>query len=278
MGGSLALLVLLMLFGGGGVPALAPATQTRPPRPPPRKPPPAPPTASRPGPSAPPLQQTAARNAEAKANTQPRPFPQAVPSGLPPFPGSGWTADNPPPPAVVTRAWQLLPILWAGGKPGNFKVEQTGGRWIAYLAQDHGGGKKGVTAFKLKNPNALPATPPLSDSPPWGGGGSAKPSPQPAPYNASRPPSASNPYPLPGVVPAGYSVPAGASLRQGSGMGALASQAPEVAKVQRALGITADGKFGPGTKAAVVAFQKKNGLTADGIVGPQTRAKLGVAA
>src|SRR5436309_8910875 len=35
-----------------------------------------------------------------------------------------------------------------------------------------------------------------------------------------------------------------------------------------------DGMFGPGTEAAVIAFQKSEGLTADGIVGPKTRAAM----
>jgi putative chitinase len=43
-----------------------------------------------------------------------------------------------------------------------------------------------------------------------------------------------------------------------------------VKAVQKALGLTADGKFGPGTEKAVKAWQTKNGLTADGIVGPAT--------
>lgn len=34
--------------------------------------------------------------------------------------------------------------------------------------------------------------------------------------------------------------------------------------------VTADGDFGPKTKAAVISFQKKYGLAADGIVGPKT--------
>jgi putative chitinase len=47
-----------------------------------------------------------------------------------------------------------------------------------------------------------------------------------------------------------------------------------VKAVQKALGLTADGKFGPGTEKAVKAWQTKNGLTADGIVGPATIRKM----
>ena len=35
-----------------------------------------------------------------------------------------------------------------------------------------------------------------------------------------------------------------------------------------------DGAFGPGTEAALIAFQKSEGLAADGIAGPRTLAKL----
>lgn len=44
--------------------------------------------------------------------------------------------------------------------------------------------------------------------------------------------------------------------------------------MQKALGISADGDFGPGTEKALKAWQAKNGLTADGIAGPATFAKL----
>jgi peptidoglycan hydrolase-like protein with peptidoglycan-binding domain len=43
-----------------------------------------------------------------------------------------------------------------------------------------------------------------------------------------------------------------------------------VTRLQTALGIPADGDFGPATKAAVVDFQRKHGLHADGIVGLKT--------
>jgi peptidoglycan hydrolase-like protein with peptidoglycan-binding domain len=54
----------------------------------------------------------------------------------------------------------------------------------------------------------------------------------------------------------------------------LGSRGEAVKRVQRALGIEADGVFGPKTRAAVRAFQRSHGLVADGIVGPETRAKL----
>jgi cell wall-associated NlpC family hydrolase len=54
----------------------------------------------------------------------------------------------------------------------------------------------------------------------------------------------------------------------------MGSRGPAVARVQRALAITADGIFGPQTRRAVRAFQKRHGLLVDGIVGPQTRKAL----
>jgi cell wall-associated NlpC family hydrolase len=54
----------------------------------------------------------------------------------------------------------------------------------------------------------------------------------------------------------------------------LGSRGPTVARVQRALGILADGVFGHKTRGAVMAFQRSHGLQADGIVGPKTRSAL----
>jgi peptidoglycan L-alanyl-D-glutamate endopeptidase CwlK len=48
------------------------------------------------------------------------------------------------------------------------------------------------------------------------------------------------------------------------------SKGKDVKRIQRALGITADGIFGPKTEAAVKAYQKRHGLKVDGIVGKQT--------
>ncbi len=61
---------------------------------------------------------------------------------------------------------------------------------------------------------------------------------------------------------------AAAMLRNGS-------RGPEVAAAQRALGIPADGVFGPQTRRAVRSFQAAHGLEVDGVIGPLTRGALG---
>ncbi|KKP85926.1 hypothetical protein A3B84_01830 [Candidatus Nomurabacteria bacterium RIFCSPHIGHO2_02_FULL_35_13] len=57
------------------------------------------------------------------------------------------------------------------------------------------------------------------------------------------------------------------TLKQGS-------SGAQVMSLQSALGVVADGSFGPMTKAAVVAYQAAHGLSADGVVGPSTGASL----
>ena len=54
----------------------------------------------------------------------------------------------------------------------------------------------------------------------------------------------------------------------------VGSKGHDVKRMQVALGITADGSFGPGTEAALKKWQSANGLTADGVAGPKTLAKL----
>jgi peptidoglycan hydrolase-like protein with peptidoglycan-binding domain len=56
-------------------------------------------------------------------------------------------------------------------------------------------------------------------------------------------------------------------LRQGD-------KGEDVAFLQRLLGLAPDGEFGPGTKAAVAAYQQKRKLTPDGVVGAGTWSAL----
>lgn len=70
-----------------------------------------------------------------------------------------------------------------------------------------------------------------------------------------------------GTPPTPPSNPFSSTLQQGSTGG-------DVVALQRMLGITPDGIYGPQTAAAVRAYQQKNGLTVDGIFGPQTSHQL----
>jgi hypothetical protein len=163
----------------------------------------------------------------------PVPWPQVVPAGLPPFPGIDWTPDTPPGAGVAVRAAQLLPELWSHGE-GTSKIEQTAGRWIAYRAVKMGD-KKGVVAYRQKAETTLPT--------------------------GVVPASTSAPSPAPAAAPTQtLNLP---TLKEGS-------RGKDVQVLQTRLGLSADGIFGPKTKAAVIAYQGSHGLKPDGIVGTQT--------
>ena len=84
----------------------------------------------------------------------------------------------------------------------------------------------------------------------------------------------------------GYSMPSGADGIWGKECEAVAKKAickklvlgyknKNLTKIiQKAVGVTADGKFGKDTKAAVIKWQKLMGLVADGIVGYNTWKKI----
>ena len=54
----------------------------------------------------------------------------------------------------------------------------------------------------------------------------------------------------------------------------VGSKGAEVSCLQTKVGATADGSFGPMTKASVMAYQASHGLSSDGVVGPMSRAVL----
>jgi hypothetical protein len=76
-------------------------------------------------------------------------------------------------------------------------------------------------------------------------------------------------------------IAAGGALAQdtapsSSGGATESSSGVSVAAIQRALGLPADGVYGPRTRAAVKRFQRRHGLTVDGVAGPETLAALGL--
>jgi hypothetical protein len=70
----------------------------------------------------------------------------------------------------------------------------------------------------------------------------------------------------------------GASSGRSSGhsAGGGRGRGPSVRRLQRAIGVQADGVFGPQTARAVKRFQGRHGLAPDGVVGPETWDAIGV--
>lgn len=206
------------------------------------------------------------------STTAPPPWPQVVPPELPAFP-AGWEYDEPPPAEVRARAWALLQPLWTKGS-GSTSVEQTAGRWITYRAEVTKGNKRGVVAYRLKRPAAVP-----SPAKPRAPQQTAQNVPQQQPQ-ASRSPGVPQGTKVSTQQPAAPAAPA-PTLFQGAGKNALKHLAPWVIVVQQKLSVdTSDGgagEFGPKTKAAVLALQGRQGWTGkalDGVVGPKTWAVL----
>lgn len=87
-----------------------------------------------------------------------------------------------------------------------------------------------------------------------------------------------------GVLLASLTLATGGALAaSGSGGTSAGSHAVRAAggtvvQLQRALGLTADGIYGPQTRRAVRRYQRAHGLAVDGIAGPATLAALGIQA
>lgn len=71
----------------------------------------------------------------------------------------------------------------------------------------------------------------------------------------------------------GGAVPIAGTVASGSSGGGYNDSSRSTADIQKLVGVTADGIYGPATTAAVKVWQKAHGLTADGIWGPASDAK-----
>jgi peptidoglycan hydrolase-like protein with peptidoglycan-binding domain len=78
------------------------------------------------------------------------------------------------------------------------------------------------------------------------------------------------------LVLAGGAMAHSTSSTSGGAAAASSVRGSGVAALQRALGIPADGIYGPQTRRAVRTFQRSHGLVVDGVAGPQTLGALGL--
>jgi len=68
----------------------------------------------------------------------------------------------------------------------------------------------------------------------------------------------------------------GAALAASGSDSSGSSSGVSVSALQRALGVPADGVYGPQTRRALMAFQRAHGLLVDGVVGTRTLQALGL--
>jgi hypothetical protein len=178
----------------------------------------------------------------AKAASTPPPWPQVIPSDLPPFPGGGWKPANPVTSAMASRAWQLLAQLWEHGE-GTWKAEKTGDRWVVYKAAHTSPDKKGVIAYTTSQPSASADSSPSAMAP------QAPPQPgqqsQIVPASHTQAPSSATGLPTLRPPPA------------------APARGPAVIALQQRLGVPQTGTYDGSTIAAVHAFQLAHPATGD---------------
>jgi hypothetical protein len=226
------------------------------------------------------------------------PWPQGpVPATLPVFPGSGWEPDVPITPEVSARAAYWNDFLWdtKTQKPRKpFVQENFGGQWLTFATAWHPGDKGPKTfmateAWRVKQAAPAPAPAPAPTAAPTPAPAAASaPAPTPtAPPEAAPPEASSSPQnaPSPGAAQAPtVTRPASvtAHVLPYPGPNAWQANSDYIRRYQSALvdlgfmqAGQVDGKYGPTTKAAVLAYQATQpGLVKDGEAGQDTAAAL----
>jgi|HubBroStandDraft_3_1064219.scaffolds.fasta_scaffold00119_16 peptidoglycan hydrolase-like protein with peptidoglycan-binding domain len=194
-----------------------------------------------------------------------------VPATLPSFPGTGWVPDLPLSEAVTNRAAFWNPQLWDVTKKTIVKPmvqEQFGGRWLTFVAAWHPG-KDGpqtfmaTEAWRLATDQPLPQAPVPVIAPP----APVSPATPGAPVTPTMP-GALGPEPVKGA----WKTSAAWILKYQTALTFLSKSKSKPAWDPKGV----DGKFGPNTQAAVLAFQKDHptNLKADGQCGTQTAASI----
>lgn len=153
-------------------------------------------------------------------------------------------------------AFQSYPAS-AGARSGSNNVRMSGHEWDVYSGWC---GHQHVPENTHGDPGAFPWARMLAL------GAAAKPAVKRESWviraaRALRPKAQAKPAPVPVKLPP--------TLRRGS-------KGNDVKRLQRLIGVTADGDFGPATEAKVKKVQRAHKLAADGIVGPKTWRVLGV--